>query len=394
MKNCSYLRYLFAGLGIVLLVAAHHYISNREDLVKEAGFTLVLGATFGVLLQRSRFCFFCILRDFFEKKNGAPLTGILVALITGSIGYLVLFGTWVPDPGAGYLPQDAHIGPVSWHLLAGGLAFGWGMVLSGSCVSAHLYRLGEGSVEAPIALLGTGIGFLLGFKIWNALYVTTVAAAPVLWIPAFAGYGWIPFIQILFFATLIIWLLVKFSPATAAQPEKNLSLRLIGEKIFVKRWPEWLAGIGIGVLGFFSYLRVGPLGVTSEIGRQARKLGNKLNIIPAELEGLDGFSGCRTDDTSVIISSNGIFILALIAGSLIAALLSGHFRPRGISLFTVGKTLLGGVLLGLGAMISLGCTIGNSLSGISAFAVSGWLFTIAMIAGVWSGLKFFPGKRK
>jgi hypothetical protein len=38
-------------------------------------------------------------------------------------------------------------------------------------------------------------------------------------------------------------------------------------------------------------------------------------------------------------------------------------------------------------MLALGCTVGTLLSGISAFAVSGWVFGGAVFAGVWLGIR-------
>lgn len=378
---------LGAGISLLFLILAYNYVDSNENFAQNAGFILVAGAVFGILLQRSRFCFFCILRDFFEKKDGRPLIGIFVAIITGSVGYLVLFSTWVTDPFAGYLPQDAHIGPVGWHLVLGGLSFGWGMVLSGSCISAHLYRLGEGSLQSPLALIGTFLGFVIGFQVWNYFYVLTISTSPVLWIPAITGYNLALVIQILVLIALIILLLVRFSPTDKERPKQIMSLSLIYEKVFIKKWPEWLAGIGVGIIGFLYYFKAEPIGVTAEIGRLARKSGTLHEIIPARLIGLDGFAGCATADTVESISTNGIFVIALVIGSFITALTSGRFRPEKISPAKSASTLFGGILLGFGAMISLGCTIGNTLSGISAFAVSGWVFTLAMVFAVWSGLR-------
>ncbi len=386
-KSTDYFRYGFALFALTILVWGYNHVSENDSFARHAGYIVVLGAAFGILLQRSRFCFFCILRDFFDKKDGRPLVGILVALLTGSIGYLVIFGTWVTDPLAGYLPQDAHIGPVSWALILGGLTFGWGMVLSGSCISAHLYRLGEGSTLSPIALAGTFFGFILGFKTWNWFYLSAISTSSVVWTPAIMGYTGSLLLQSAVLITLILWLLIKYSPSPKVRPFQPLSLSLIYERVFVKKWPEWLAGIGVGILGFFAYFRVEPIGVTAEIGRLSRNTGNHFEIIPTRLEGLDGFAGCATADTAEVISSNGIFILALVAGALVTGLLSGRFRPEVPRLTEAGKALIGGVLLGFGAMISLGCTVGNTLSGISAFAVSGWVFTIAMVFAVWSGLR-------
>jgi hypothetical protein len=43
--------------------------------------------------------------------------------------------------------------------------------------------------------------------------------------------------------------------------------------------------------------------------------------------------------------------------------------------------------MGWGAMTALGCTVGTLLSGISAFALSGWLFAATVYVGVWLGIK-------
>ncbi len=154
-----------------------------------ASFSLLIGMALGLLFERGRFCFFCIYRDLIEERNSGPFYAILTALAVGGIGYAIVFGIFLPNAGAGRLPPEAHIGPVSWVLVAAGAAFGLGMALSGACISGHLYRLGEGYSRAPIALFGSLLGFGLGFYTWNTLYLAAIAGAPVLWLPAWLGYG-------------------------------------------------------------------------------------------------------------------------------------------------------------------------------------------------------------
>jgi hypothetical protein len=50
------------------------------------------------------------------------------------------------------------------------------------------------------------------------------------------------------------------------------------------------------------------------------------------------------------------------------------------------RGLAGGLLMGWGAMIALGCTVGVLLSGIHAGALSGWIFLVFCFAGVAAGL--------
>lgn len=379
------------ALGLLIaLVLVGFILHGHEQHGRQSAFILLAGAAFGIVLQRSRFCFFCILRDFFEDRDGRGLLGILVALFIGGAGYLVLFGAWI-EPDAGWLPDRAHIGPVSWALALGGLLFGWGMALSGSCISAHLYRLGEGSLLAPFALLGSAVGFTLGFFAWNTLYLRAIQSAPIVWIPAHTGYFWAFVIQSCFLAVLAAFILIRRLPASIPDDDtppirSPYNLRSLWQLAAVRRWPAWLGGVGVGFLAVLVYFRAEPLGVTSEIGRLSRQTFGALGWIPTRLEGLDGFAGCATAAQAAILSTNGIFVLALIAGAFVAALLANRFRPEPKSVRHHLFAVLGGVLLGFGAMISLGCSIGTLLSGIMAFAVSGWVFACAMTLGVWSGL--------
>jgi uncharacterized protein len=52
----------------------------------------------------------------------------------------------------------------------------------------------------------------------------------------------------------------------------------------------------------------------------------------------------------------------------------------------VASDLAGGLLMGWGAMTTLGCTEGVLLSGIHTGALSGWVFLAAAFAGMLAGL--------
>jgi hypothetical protein len=80
-------------------------------------------------------------------------------------------------------------------------------------------------------------------------------------------------------------------------------------------------------------------------------------------------------------------IIGLVGASLAAAIAGNRFKLSAITPVNGTTALIGGVLLGFGAMISLGCTIGVLLSGTQAFALSGWIFFGAVFLGVWSGIK-------
>jgi uncharacterized protein len=346
---------------------------------------LLLGAALGIVFERGRFCYFCILRDGIEFRNFGPSYAILAALASGSLGYALLLGLFLPSPFVGRLPAEAHIGPVSWALALGGFVFGLGMALSGACISGHLYRLGEGSSRAPFALLGSLGGFALGLLSWNRLYLATIAEAPVVWLPAWLGYGGALALQLLVLAGLAM-LLLRGLPALPTRPGGPLGLAEVRAALLEGRWPPLVTGALVGAISAVAYLRVEPLGVTSQLGSLARTALDGAGMMPARLYGLDSLAGCATQVVRTI-TDNGLLVSGLVAGSFAAALAAGRFQPSWPTARGIASALIGGVLQGWGALIALGCTVGTLLSGISAFALSGWIFAATMLAGVWLGIK-------
>lgn len=373
-----------AGVLVALFVIAYVVHGNGQA---RTALSLMFGAAFGIVLQRSRFCFFCMFREWFDEGDPRGLSGLLVALAVGVIGTCLVFGAWLPDPSTGRLPPDAFIGPVGPALVLAGLAFGAGMAISGSCVSAHLYRLGEGSPTAPFALVGALLGFILGFVSWNPIYLTLIAEAPVIWLPKYLGYAGAAIASLAAFS-LLAYVIHRHRPPRDAEQSADPFTA-----IFVSRWPAWIGGAIIGVLATLSYLRVAPLGVTAELGARARQLAGAVGVAPTRLEGLDSLRGCIAVVRDLALSDNGVFVLGLVTASFAAALTAGQFRPAWPTGRQVVQGLLGGTLLGWGAMIGLGCTVGTLFSGISAGALSGWVFAAAVFGGTASVLCLWAGRR-
>lgn len=387
MTNLSVLLPRVLALGIFLALVAGVLALSQDTANRAIGLALAFGAVFGVTLQRSRFCFFCHTRDFLEKSDARGVIAILLALAIGCAGYLIVVSAWLPVPAPERLPPTAHIGPVAWPLGLAAFLFGLGMAISGSCISAHLYRLGEGSPVAPFALLGTLGGFVLGFLTWNPLYLAAIAEAPVVWLPHRFGHAGTFGVSLSALLLLAILAVRRAQTKSPGRPPGVLDLRSLARSIFVERWPAALGGAIIGVLSAASYLRIGPLGVTAELGSLARTSADQIHLLPETLHGLDGFRGCATVVKATLLSQNGAFISGLVAASFMSALVAGQFAPRWPSRSEILSGLGGGLLLGWGAMTALGCTVGVLLSGIHAGALSGWVFLAACFPGIWLGLR-------
>lgn len=364
------------------------WLHNHEEYgFGTHAWVFLTGLLFGWVLQRGRFCFFCMLRDYFEGKDSRAALAMALALMVGFTAHLVLFSSWIHDPTAGHLPPRAHIGPASWIIALGGLVFGVGMSMSGSCISAHLYRLGEGSLLSPLALLGAIPGAALGMASWNFFYLRGVAGlpplqdAPVVWLPAWNGYALSLVVVGVVLGSVSLFLLRRVPAPEPVEPEP-WTARKLAHKIFTLRWPAWVGGLLVGLLSTATLFRAQPLGVTAEINRLARNFGNKIHLLPERLEGLDGFRGCRIAGDELLFTPNALFVIALIVGGLIGIAGTGTLSHSNPKLKAYPLAFAGGILLGWGSFIALGCSIGTLLSGVHAGALSGWIFGLAMVVGV------------
>lgn len=375
--------FVLAALALVVLGLT---MPDRDPLGRSLPVSLALGAAFGLVLQRGRFCFWCIWRDWLALRDPGGLIAILTALAIGAIGYALVFAVWVPDPSSGRLPPDAHVGPVSLTLAAGAFSFGLGMAISGSCISAHFYRLGEGSFGSLVALAGASVGFMLGFLSWNTLYLADLYRAPVIWLPKWLGHSGALALTLAVLAGLAFPLL----RAPLPQPVPATTAR---EAVLGRRWPAVLTGTLIGWIAVLAYFRAGPLGVTAELGSLARTAASAAGWLPQTLLGLDGFAGCTTLVKETLLSRNGVFVIGMILAATLSATLAGDWKPGLPPLRDLPRLFAGGLMLGWGAMVSLGCTVGVLLSGIMAGAFSGWVFAAFCLAGAWAGWRLRGGRR-
>jgi len=385
------LRSVWFALGSLagLLVLAF-WLASNDTVDPNAPVSLLIGAALGLAFERGRFCFFCLFREAFEERKTRQLNSIVTAIAVGAIGYALLFSLYLPNPKGEGLPPAAHISPVSLPLVAGAFAFGIGMVLSGACISGHLYRIGQGYLRAVPALLGSLIGFGLGFFTWNTLYLEQVSESPVLWLPRWFGYSG-SLLIVLFVAIVVAALLVKWdrSPDDTTHPSgahKLSSLRDVYELVLVRRWSPVATGAIVGGIGIAAYLRTTPLGVTSQLSTLSRSYLDAQNALPEVLHGIDMMRGCVALVTTAI-TNNGWLVIGFVAASLAAAVGGGRFKMQKPTIGNSVTALVGGVLLGWGSLTALGCTVGVLLSGTQAFAVSGIVFLVVVAFAVWVGTK-------
>ena len=367
-----------AGVIVLGLLFWAYLLSSNTETGGRASFSLLVGLALGIVFERGRFCFFCIFRDSIESRKNNGFLSVITALAVGAIGYAIVFGMYLPDTSGEYLPPGAHIGPTSWVLAIAALAFGFGMALSGACISGHLYRIGQGSLRAIPALIGALIGFGLGFITWNTLYLRAIQEAPTLWLPHYIGYAGSLAVTLAVLGVIAYFLLKS---NTESAPEKVSGLALLRSK-----FSPATTGALVGVIGTIAYMRIEPLGVTRQLSAISRKEFEKQSLLPETINGLDTLAGCVGIVTETI-SNNGWLIIGFVLASFAGALSANRFKFEIPTVRNSSTALVGGVLMGWGSMTALGCTVGVLLSSTQAFAISGWVFFLFAFLGVYLGIK-------
>lgn len=113
---------------------------------------LWFGVAYGVFLQYGRFCMASAVRDLFAIKVPRMAVGVMIAtaLFSVTAGLVTISGYSVFHP---------H--PLGWHIIAGGLIFGFGMIFTGGCASGSLYKTGEGNMGSMLVLLSISFSMAL-----------------------------------------------------------------------------------------------------------------------------------------------------------------------------------------------------------------------------------------
>jgi uncharacterized membrane protein YedE/YeeE len=359
----------------------------------------LFGLAFGFVLQRSRFCFASAFRDLFLLGDARVMKGIIAGLAVATAGFAVLMARLLPEVGFGSLPPGATVLPLGMHTLLGGVLFGIGMVLAGGCTSGSLYRAGEGYVGSMVALLGIMLGLEISSHTWNWWWEAHISRAPLIWFPEQLGY--LGSTLLTFGALLLSFLLVSWwefrtsimLPARQAELQAASSfgnhLRAFGYTIFVKGWPVVVGGVALAILNVYLYTYRHPWGVVAGLGIWADKIAAALNLGAGDLLGRSSLAGCAFEpDAASALGHMPLLNLGVIAGAFIAASLASEFKLRiPKQPLRYMQSIGGGVLMGYGAGLALGCTVGAFFSAVPSLALNGWVFAGALAVGAYVGVK-------
>lgn len=322
---------------------------------------LALGAVLGWVMQRGRFCVTGMIRDIFLNKTWRGFTALLIVIAVHAVGLAALTTAGV------ITPDYKQFAPLA--VVLGGLLFGMGIVLAGGCASGTWYRSAEGLIGSWLALVfyagsaaamkgGSLAALNEGLRSWK-LPITTVHASlgiSVWWLV-------IPFaLGVAFLARRFLVQEAQAPKMATLKPKKTGLAHLLAEK----PWHFYPTAAIVGALGVLAWPlsaatgRNDGLGITSPSSNLSKFL----------------ISGEDTVDWGVML------VLGLLVGAFFAAKASGEFRLRVPSAEQAVRSVIGGVLMGVGASAAGGCTVGNGMVQTSLFSYQGWVALLFISIGI------------
>ncbi len=345
---------------------------------------LALGMIFGAIAQRTHFCTMGAVADIVGFGDWTRMRMWLLAMGVAIVGFNTMAWLGWVDPGKS-LYGGARLAWLS--ALVGGSMFGFGMVLASGCGSKTLVRVGAGNLKSLVVFVVLGLSAFATLKGITA--VARVATVDTVYFPLLVNQDLPSLAAHVFGASraslalglglaigggLILWSL--------ARPEGRSAETL-------------LAGLGLGAVIVVTWWVSGRLGHVAEdpatleetfVATNSRRMESLSFVSPIAytLDWLLFFSDKAKLLTLGIVSCAGVVL-----GSALQALAGRSFHWEGFGgARDTASHLAGAVLMGVGGVTALGCTIGQGLSGVSTLGLTSFVAWAAIIAGAVAALRY------
>jgi len=346
--------------------------------------TFALGVVLGAAMNRSNFCTMGAVADIVNMGDWTRMRMWACAIGIALVGTQLMAAAGLVDPSKS-LYTGANFTWLSY--IVGGLLFGFGMVLASGCGSKTLVRIGGGSLKSLVVFIALGLAAYMTIKgltgVMRVAMFDSVATqlAPGQDLPRLlAGADGSSL------ATIRIALGLALGGALIAWTLTDREFREAG---------NLLGGIVPGLVIVAAWYVSGHLGHVDEhpdtlqeafIATNSGRMESFTFVAPIAytLELLLFWS-----DASRIVTVGIAATCGVIAGSFLWSLFTKQFRWEGFhGTEDTANHLVGGLMMGIGGVTALGCTVGQGLSGVSTLAIGSFVALAAIIVGAVAALKY------
>lgn len=339
---------------------------------------------FGWVLHRTHFCTMGAVSDAVIMGSYDRLRQWALAIAVAALGFGLLCGAGLITPFNTIYP--AHSAP--WFsIVLGGLMFGWGMVWGSGCGSKSLVRLGAGNLKSLLVVVTMGSVALATLK--GILAIPRVQFIEVIQLDVPQGLFAGQWFALFFNSNLqqgMLWSSITVSLLLCAwifSDRHFISIRNI------------LPGVCIGLLICSMWWVSGVLGHGLEhpetleeffLATSSRKMEAISLTAPLAL-GLDAL--LYFSDGSKRFTIGMASVLGICLGALASAKVQGSFRWESFTnAADLRRHLWGGTLMGTGAVLAMGCSIGQGISGMSTLNAMSALASFGILLGAFFALQY------
>ena len=353
----------------------------REAVIESAAFYvgwggLVIGIAFGFIVQKTNFCTMGSISDILSFGSYNRFRAWLLAGATAILGVAAIEGAGVAN-----MADSMYLTPsLNWlaHIV-GGLMFGFGMVFSGGCVSRNLVRAGGGDLGSIVVLVIIGIfafttiGGLIG-PARVAIFDPTAMNLADSGMQTQRLGELLAHLGGLDEGTATLASVFVIAGALLVYCFKDSSFRAAPRDI--------TAGITIGLCIIAGWFLTGL--AADEFADVPVQLISLTYVRPAgdTIDYLMRYTALGPPGFAVTTT------IGAIAGGFIGAASSGRlalstFADAGDAFRNMG----GAVLMGIGGVLALGCTVGQAMTGFSTLAIGSIITFVAIVVGGVAGIK-------
>jgi len=327
---------------------------------------LLSGMALGLAARLGRFCTMGAIEDLLYGNSDIRMRMWILAIGLSVIGAFSLMATGLLEPDLSFYLSIRWMPLVS---ILGGLMFGYGMALAGNCGLGHIARLGGGDMRSFVIVLVMGVAayFVMSGPL-AALRASIIAQQDVInetppgfahMISAMTG-GSVPLIGMVLGALITLGALS--SRRFLAQPGAIAWSAVVALGITA----GWAGSYWVATTGFTD-MPVVSHSFSAPVGESLLYL----------------MTGSAREPSFAVGSVVGVAF-----GAFVGSLFKGHFRweacedPRELR-----RQITGAALMGVGAVLALGCSIGQGVSAFSVLAFSAPVTFLAIFAGAAFGLR-------
>ena len=349
----------------------------------------------GALVHRSGFCTMGGVSDLINMGDKGRLAAWLLAVAIAILGVTAMQAGGVVDMSLttnNDTSQPPYRVPMFvWpRYIIGGLLFGIGMTLGSGCGNKTVVRLGGGNLKSVfvLAMIGLGAYLMMFTNFGHYVFLQWMNPLGI----NFAAYG---------ASSQDVGTLAAVAVG-AEQATGQLVMGLVigvGLLVFCLRqaslrrnFDNLLGAISVGVcVTVLWYVTAGPLGqqwLTEVEWLDVRPLAvgaQSMTFVSPSAQIANFVAGGLKPS---LVTLGMVILFGVMAGSLVNALLSRTFR---IEWFVDKRDfiyhVIGGFMMGIGGVLSMGCSIGQGITGSSTLALGSFLALVSIMLGCALALK-------